>query len=265
LPNEACFEIENFMMPDPSSAMSFALSSKRLVLRELIPPADGLRAEHVGRFQQAGFDRCLRPRFAVVAAGHRAPGLSGLIAVVAAEPQGHQADFRDAEDIGDLHRAHGECWRGDECEGDAIAAAVEIVVPLIFADAAHPEQHRARGIEPFADRDLAVVLRGGDHGLRRPGFATVGRGARINGAIITGDGVAFATAINAHQFAADGLEHRPRVVARHILHKVGLWQSFQRRHFHRSETRGLDEGVARIARLPLNAHGERCVRHDFVM
>lgn len=27
-PNEACFEIENFMMPDPSSAMSFALSSK---------------------------------------------------------------------------------------------------------------------------------------------------------------------------------------------------------------------------------------------
>jgi len=106
----------------------------------------------------------------------------------------------------------------------AVGAAVEVVVPFAIADAAHPEQHRAGGIEPFPDRDLAVVLASATTRFGGPGFAAVRRCACMNGTIIAGDGVSFATAINAHQLLADGLEHRPRIVARHVLHDVGLWQ-----------------------------------------
>jgi len=172
------------------------------------------------RFGQSGLHGGLGPGRTVVAAGHGAPRVRGFIVVVPGEPQGHESDLGDGEDVGDLHGAHGELRRRHEGEGHAIRGAVEVVLPL-RADAAHPEEHRARGVQPLPDGDFGVVGCIGDDGFRRPRFAAVGGSAGEKVAATFIDGVSRAPAVNADQLVADGLHHGPGIVAAHVLHDVG--------------------------------------------
>ena len=217
------------------------------------------------RFGQIGLDGGLCPRRAVVAAGHDAPGVRRLVPIVSGEPQGHEPDRRHGEDVGDLHGAHVELRRRHEREAHTIRGAVEVVMPLAFPDATHPEQHRPGGIQPLPDRDLAVFRCIGDHGFRCPRFAAVRGGARINGAIIVRDGVPFAAAIHADQLVADGLNHRPRIVAADVLHDVRFRGSGDGCDLHHGKSGGAGEGVRRIARLALDAHPQRRIGHHLII
>ena len=169
-------------------------------------------------FREAGFDGCLYPSGTVVIARECAPSIRRFIPIVSSEPQRHQADLRHGKDIRDLHRLHFELWRRHESEGDTIGAAVEIVVPLTFSNAAHPEQHRAVGIEALAHFDLAVARRIGHHRFRRPSLTAIYGGACIDGTRVFTNRVRGAPAIHADQFVVESLNHRPGVVAFCLLH-----------------------------------------------
>ncbi len=70
------------------------------------------------------------------------------------------------------------------------------------------------------------------------------------------------TAIDADQLIADGLHHRPRVIALGLLDDERLGCRGKRRDLHYGQARGADEGIGRVFRLALDADAERSSRDD---
>ena len=193
------------------------------------------------RFREIGFDRPLRPGQAVIRTRHHAPRLVRGVGVVAGEPQAHHPRAGHVEHVGDLYRHGRQGRRRDLLERGSVGRAVQVVVgPL--AGAAHPQQHRARLVQPLADRHFADGRVVGDARLGPPRRAAVRRNARVDAAHAFLYGMLRSPAVGAHQVAAQSLDHRPRVVARHVLHhgdgRAARWIHLRRRTLHDHERCG---------------------------
>ena len=108
--------------------------------------------------RQIGLHDVLLPRLAVVRADERAPRVFRKVAITPCEPEAHQPNCRHMNDIRNLHRHWIWPQRGDFLKVDAIGGTIQIMLP-IRADAAHPKQHRAVFVKPFANGAFAVVRR----------------------------------------------------------------------------------------------------------
>ena len=178
-----------------ASAPDFAASDGE----DLAVPQVGRR--RLGRplgLGQAAFDGRLFPGLAVVGAGQGAPGVVGdlCVAITTSEPQAHQPDLRNGEDVGDLDRSRGELRGSDQLEGHAVRRAIKVLEPFL-ADPADPEEGGAVGVQAFADGDFAEAGGVRHDRLRRPGAAKVRRGAGVGHAGVLSDRVSRTAAVDA--------------------------------------------------------------------
>ena len=121
----------------------------------------------------------LCPALPVVGAGERSPRVGGaVVAVGTGEPKRHETVPGEGETVGDLDRRGIQFRCRQAGERDAVFTAVEVVAVGTVrgrVDPANPQEHRAGGIEPLADSDLAAARGGGDDGLVGPASAEVAR------------------------------------------------------------------------------------------